>query len=551
MTELTGGHALVQSLKREGVKVIFALPGVQLDWLFDALYEEKENIRIVHTRHEQATAYMADGYARTTGEVGVCLVVPGPGLLNATAALSTAYACSAPVLCLSGQIQSDLIGVGRGMLHEIPYQLEMLKSVTKWAARGMTPEEIPGLVREAFQQMRTGRPRPVEIEVPPDVLATTSEVELLAPEKMDRERPAPDADVLDRAAKLLGEAKNPLIISGGGVLSSGAWNELRNLAEMLQAPVVMSRNGRGALSDREYLAQTSLGGRELLPQADVILGVGTRFVEPATQWGLAPGQMTIHMDIDDEEVGRNFTPTVGIIADAKVGLAALAERVGRYNSARPSREKELDELKAGMETKMAAIQPQSDYAKALRAAMPDDAILINESTQVGYFSNFGFPVYHPRTFINSGYQGTLGYGYATALGAQVGNPDKKVVSINGDGGFMYNVQELSTQVAHNIPLVTVVFNDNAFGNVKRMQQENFAGRTLASDLHNPDFLKLAESFGMAGMRASSPAELKTMLDKALAMNAPVLIEAPVGPMPSPWSLMWGRSQPPSVVGPRR
>src|SRR5947209_13705875 len=173
---------------------------------------------------------MADGYARTTGEVGVCLVVPGPGLLNATAALSTAYACSAPVLCLSGQIQSDLIGVGRGMLHEIPHQLQMLQSVTKWAARAMTPEEVPGLVREAFNQMRTGRPRPVEIEVPPDILARPGEVELYAPEKTDRERPGADPDVLGRAAKLLGEAENPLIVSGGGVLSSGAWDELRNLA---------------------------------------------------------------------------------------------------------------------------------------------------------------------------------------------------------------------------------------------------------------------------------------------------------------------------------
>jgi acetolactate synthase I/II/III large subunit len=551
MAELTGGQALVQSLKREGVKVIFALPGVQLDWAFDALYAEKENIRIIHTRHEQATAYMADGYARTTGEVGVCLVVPGPGLLNATAALSTAYACSAPVLCLSGQIQSDLIGVGRGMLHEIPYQQQMLKSVTKWSACGMTPEEIPGLVREAFQQMRTGRPRPVEIEVPPDILAKPGEVELFAPEKVDRERPAGDADAIARAAKLLGEAKNPLIVSGGGVLGSGAWNELRAVAEMLQAPVVMSRNGRGALSDREYLAQTSLGGRELLPKADVILAVGTRFVEPATQWGLAPEQVTIHMDIDEEEVGRNMEPTVRIIADAKVGLAALAEQIGKYNTKRPSREKELNDLKAGLEKKMAEVQPQADFAKALRAAMPDDAILINESTQVGYFSNFGFPVYHPRTFITSGYQGTLGYGYATALGAQVGNPGKKVVSINGDGGFMYNVQELSTQVKHNIPLVTVVFNDNAFGNVKRIQQQTFDGRTIASDLKNPDFVKLAESFDMVGLRANGPKELEKTLDKALAMNAPVLIEAPVEQMPSPWSLMWGRQQPPSVIGPRR
>ena len=547
MTEYTGGQALVQSLKREGVTTIFALPGVQLDWAFDALYAERENINIVHTRHEQATAYMADGFARTTGEIGVCLVVPGPGLLNATAGLSTAYACSAPVLCISGQIQSNLIGVGRGMLHEIPYQLEMLASVTKWARRAMTPAEIPAMVREAFHHLRTGRPRPVEIEVPPDVLASAADVELYAPEQVDRDRPKPDPEQIDRAAKALGAAKSPIICSGGGVLSSGAWAELQALAEMLEAPVVMTRNGRGALSDRHHLGQTTMAGRELFPKADVVLAVGTRFVDPATMWGIAPEQTVIQLDIDPEEIGRNHPPAIGITADAKAGLAALAARVGTYNAARPSRKEELNALKAELRRRMDQVQPQAAYAAALRAEIPEDGILVNESTQVGYFSNVGYEVYHPRTFITSGYQGTLGYGYATALGAQVGNPDKKVVSINGDGGFMYNVQELSTQVAHKIPLVTVVFNDNAFGNVKRIQQETFDGRTIASDLHNPDFVMLAESFGMAGMRAKNPDELRAALREALAMDAPVLIEAPVGPMPSPWQLMFGRREAPSVI----
>src|ERR1700687_5555876 len=183
---MTGGQALVQSLKREGVSIVFGLPGVQLDWAFDALYEERDSIHVVHTRHEQATAYMADGYARSTGQIGTCLVVPGPGLLNATAGLSTAYACSSPVLCVTGQIQSDLIGVGRGVLHEIPEQLRMIASVTKWAARATQPSEIPGMVREAFRQLRTGRPRPVEIEIPPDILAATADVTLLDPADIRR-----------------------------------------------------------------------------------------------------------------------------------------------------------------------------------------------------------------------------------------------------------------------------------------------------------------------------------------------------------------------------
>src|ERR671916_92160 len=286
MPQLTGGQALVESLKREGIDTIFGLPGVQLDGAFDALYDARDRVRVLHTRHEQATAYMADGYARTTGRVGTCLVVPGPGLLNATAALSTAYACNSPVLCVTGQIQSDLIDFGRGLLHEIPNQLGMIRSVTKHAERATTPPEIPGLVQRAFAEVRRGRQRPVEIEVPPDTLFATADVELLPPAELP-ERFAGDTEALEQAARLLANARRPLIWSGGGVLRSGAWDELRRLAAHLQAPVVMTANGKGALSDRDPLAQNILGGMELLPEADVIFAVGTRFVDPATaKWGI-------------------------------------------------------------------------------------------------------------------------------------------------------------------------------------------------------------------------------------------------------------------------
>lgn len=532
MVRLTGGQALVAQLRREGVDTIFGLPGVQLDWAFDALYANREQIKVYHTRHEQACSYMADGFARTTGKVGTCLVVPGPGLLNTAAGLSTAYACSSPVLCIAGQIQSDLIGVGRGLLHEINDQLEMIGSVTKWAVRAMAPAEIPGIVQEAFRQLRTGRPRPVEIEIPPDILQQEGEVELL--DRAMVERSAGDPDLLEQAATLLRSARRPLIFAGGGVFGAEAWEEVRQLAESLQAPVVMTRNGRGVVSDRHYLALNSIAGRRLLPDADVVLAVGTRFLE-SVQWGLPPAAKVIHVDIDDTEVRRNFEPAVGIVGDAKLALTRLLERVD--GPTRPSREAELTALKNEVNDLLFEIQPQAAYAEAIRAALPEDGIMVNESTQVGYFSNVGFPVYQPRTLINSGYQGTLGYGFATALGAQVGNPEKKVLSINGDGGFMYNVQELSTMKAHGINLVTVVFNDNAFGNVKRIQQETFDGRTIASDLYNPDFVKLAESFGIAGMRSRTPDELEGCLREAFASNQPVLIEAPVGAMPGMWHLL--------------
>jgi acetolactate synthase I/II/III large subunit len=540
MPELTGGQALVQSLKIEGVTTVFGLPGIQLDWAFDALWEERDSITVIHPRHEQATASMADGYARTTGRVGTALVVPGPGLLNATAALSTAYACNSPVLMISGQIQSDLIEFGRGVLHEIPNQLGMIRSVTKWAGRAMTPEEIPDLVRQAFEQLQSGRPRPVEIEIPPDVFQKQANVTLLEPYQPDRVQP--DLDLIERAARVLGEAKSPLIFAGGGVLGSGAWDELRRLAEMLQAPVITTSNGRGAISDRHYLSQPMLAAPVLTPEADVILAVGTRFVQPATMpWGPKEGQRVIHLDVDPEEIGRNHKATdLGIVGDAKLGLAALAERTGRYNAGRPSREEELRALQRKAFDLLATVKPQADYAMAIRQELPDDGILVSEMTQVGYWSNQGFPVYAPRTYITPGYQGTLGFGFGTALGCQVGNPDRKVVSINGDGGFGYQLQELSTMAYHQIPLVTVVFSDDAYGNVNRIQRTQFNGHEIASRLKNPDFVKLAESFGIEGRRATSPDELRTHLRDAFANGHPVLISVPIGEVPSMWGLQLTR-----------
>ncbi|HXH22764.1 MAG TPA: thiamine pyrophosphate-dependent enzyme [Dehalococcoidia bacterium] len=530
---MTGGQALVQQLKMEGIDTIFGLPGIQLDWAFDAIYEERDHFNVYWTRHEQATAYMADGYARTTGKVGMCLVVPGPGLLNASAALATAYACSSPVLCVTGQINSDMIGLRRGILHEINNQMETIASVTKWQARAMRPEEVPGIVHEAFKQLQTGRPRPVEIEIPPDVLQATGEVRLFEPEFHDR--PAGDPDLIERAAQALGRAKNPVIFSGGGIISGAAWEELQRLAELLEAPVIMTNNGKGALSDRHHLAHNARSTPSLAPAADVVLVVGTRFVQGIMQnqpppW-LTRDKTVIQMDVDPEEVGRNYKPDIGIVADAKKGLAALAERVGRHNIRRPSRRDELMALKKAIADEARAMSPQADYAWAIRDELPDDGIFIQESTQVGYWSGAFFPAYQPRTYFTSGYQGTLGYGFATALGAQVGNPDRKVVSINGDGGFFYNVQELSTMVQQKIPLTAIVFNDNAYGNVKRIQEMRFGGRTIASDLYNPDMAKLADAYGVDFRRANSPAELRSVLHDVFKDHHPVLIECPVGPMP--------------------
>lgn len=535
MAKMTGGQALVRSLKQYEIDTIFGLPGVQLDNTFDALYEEQDSIKVLHTRHEQACAYMAFGYAASTGKVGTCLVVPGPGLLNATAALSTAYACNAPVLTLSGQIQSDLIEKGLGMLHEIPNQLQMIRSVTKWAARANHPTEVPGLIREAFKQLQTGRIRPVEFEMAPDIMGMEADVELLDP-VMCYPEPEPDPDAIKAAAELLGKAKNPVIFVGGGALDAG--EELLNLAETLQAPVVMSSSGRGAVSDKHYLGHNMVGGQELWRDADVVLAVGTRFTQPLTRWGIDDSVKVIRMDIDPEEIERVSKPEVGIVTGAKTGLSQLANDVARVNGKRASRKDEMLALKEKVADMLFEVQPQASYAEVLREELPDDGILVSEMTQMGYFSSVGFPVYNPRTFINSGYQGTLGFGFATALGVQVAHPDKKVISINGDGGFMFTVQELSTAVRHNIPLVTIVFSDGAYGNVRRIQKESYGGRTIASDLLNPNFQKLADSFGVAPFRAESPEALRTAIKEAYDINGPSLIEVPIGEVPGMGSILW-------------
>jgi acetolactate synthase-1/2/3 large subunit len=531
MPRLTGGQALVESLKREGVDTIFGLPGVQLDWAFDALYANRDSINVVHTRHEQATAYMADGYARSTGKVGTYIVVPGPGVLNTTAALSTAYSTSSPVLCITGQIQSDLIGVGRGALHEVEGQLEMLKYVTKWNARAMTPNEVPIIVREAFRQLRSGRPQPVEIEIPPDVLQREDEVELRTP--MAPDKTAGDPSLLERAAELLGKAKAPLIIAGGGVLAGEAWEELEAFAELIDAPVVMTANGRGSLSDRHPLGVIQLGLSELLPSSDVVLLVGSRGLDFTTSpLKVAAGATLIRIDADPYQLNRVVTANIAIGGDSKLALADLAGRVGKHNQKRDSRREQVAKLKQVLTDTLNSADPQAGLGLAIRNSVPDDAIIVTEFTQVGYWARAGLPVYGPRTFIGSGYQGTLGNGFPTALGAKIGNPDKKVVSINGDGGFMFNAQELATAVQHNIGVAIIVFDDGAFGNVRRIQHESFGGRTIASELKNPSFTELGKTFGMPSVQADGADALAGALREAMTEDGPVMIHCPVGVMPN-------------------
>ena len=543
---LTGGDALAQQLVREGVRQIFGVPGVQLDYGVDALARVSDQIAYWNTRHEQATSYMADGYARSSGRVGVCMVVPGPGLLNALAGVATAYANSSRVLCIAGQIPSMAIGRGLGMLHEIPEQSRILGALTKWSACALTPAEIPGLVHEAMRQLRSGRPRPVGLEVPPDVLQASAEVALVEPVAEDIPL-VPDASVVYEAAQLLRRAERPVLYAGGGVVAGDASGPLRELAELLQCPVVMSSNGRGALDDRHPLALTWMAGRAVLAEADLVLGIGTRFMAGTDPVSLPPSATLVLLNAEHQDLGAPRSPAVAIHADAALAMSGLVAELDGLAKRRESWA-DLDRVRRWSQDIFVQVEPQYSWVRALRASVPEDGILVNEFTQVGYVAQAAYPVYAPRTHIGPGYQGTLGYGFPTALGARVANPSRSVVSINGDGGFGWALAELSTARKYSIGVVTVVFNDQAYGNVRRSQVEQFSGRILGSELVNPDFVALAESFGVRGARATTPAELQGLLKEAVGGSSePVVIDVPVGIMPNPFRRLRETPLPKSIV----
>jgi acetolactate synthase-1/2/3 large subunit len=531
----TAADAIVQSLIAHGVDTVFAIPGVQTYHLFDAFARNAERMRVIGPRHEQTTAYMAFGYAKSTGNVGVYSVVPGPGVLNSTAALCSAYGASTPVLCVTGQVPSAYIGSGKGHLHELPDQLATLRTLTKWAERIEDPAQASRLVAEAFLQMRTGRPRPVALEMPWDVFGMQAPVEPVTPQAVSQVEPDPDA--IERAGGLLRNAHNPMIMVGSGAMH--ACDEVLALAEALQAPVVPFRSGRGVVSEAHPLGFNCAAGFKRWAETDVLVGIGSRLELLWFRWPDKPaGLKIINIDIDPEQVPR-LGPDVAITADAKTSTARLLAAVERTGPRRASRLDEMQGVKARTWQEAQKIQPHMEYLAAIRDVLPDDGFFVEEICQAGFTSYYGFPVYRPRTFVSCGHQGTLGFGFPTALGVKVANPGKAVVSITGDGGFMFGVQDLATAVEYGINLVTVLFNNNAYGNVLRDQARLFDGRVLGSRLRNPDFVKLAESFGMAGVRASSPALLCRELEVALANDAPALIEVPVDAASevSPWEFL--------------
>lgn len=531
----TAADLVVASLVAHGIDTLYALPGVHNDHFFDAVFRAGDKLRTVHTRHEQGAAYMALGAALATNRPQPYAVVPGPGLLNTSAALLTAYSMNAPVLALIGQIPGADIGKGLSHLHEIRDQAGILARLVDFSARVKKPEEASPLIAQAIHSLYADRPGPAAIECAIDMWGRKSADETVAT-PLAAAAPTLDEDAIRDAAKRLAASKRPLILCGGG--AQGASAEITKLSEMLQAPVLGYRRGRGVLTSQSPFSVTLPLGHELWGEADVVLGIGTHMLYPMMQWGMDDDIQIIRVDADKEEPARIHEPTVSLVGDAQPILQRLVEVLPAYLGKREDRTEEMRGRHARMNRRFEKIAPQRTFLDAIRAELPEDGIFVDEVTQMGFAARLMLPVYRPRTFLSPGYQDNLGWGFATALGAQDARRDQAVVSINGDGGFLYTANELATAMRHKIPLIAIVFSDGSFGNVRRIQEEMFGNRLIASDLANPDFVKFAESFGASAERVRNAEELRAALKRAFKRrDGPTLIDVPVGPMPSPWEFI--------------
>lgn len=535
MTELeTTGQKIARSLIANGVDTVFGIPGAHMYDFNDALYDNRHKLRFIHTRHEQGAGYMAYGYAKSSGRPGVYTVVPGPGVLNSGAALCTAYGANAPVFCVTGNIMSHLIGQGRGQLHELPDQLATLRGLTRASERINHPTETSEVMATLFSRMLSGRQGPVAVEAPWDVFGQKGVEEDMAV-GIPHSQPSINPEAIKAAAALIAGAKNPLIMVGGGAVNAGP--AIAELSRHLQAPVTAHRSGKGILPDDDAYSFNLVAGFDYWKHCDVLIGIGSRLELQFMRWRWMPkGVKFVRIDIDPTEMVR-LKPDVGIVADADEGTRALIAALDAPNPV--SRKAEFEEIKALARAAVSDVQPQMDYLDAIRAVLPRDGFFVEEVSQMGFAGRFGFPVYAPRQYVTCGYQDNLGFGYNTALGVKVANPDKAVVSVSGDGGFMFGMQELATAVQHGINVVAIVFNNGAYGNVLRDQRQSYQGRYIGSELTNPDFVKLAESFGVKAWRAETPASLKTALSEALALDQPTLIEVMVerGSEASPWPFL--------------
>ncbi|MCC7549362.1 MAG: thiamine pyrophosphate-binding protein [Burkholderiales bacterium] len=540
MQRMTGGRAVAKALEAEGIDHVFGIVGTHDCPLFDGVFDDPA-FKVVTVRHEQGASLMAAGYARASGRIAACFVVPGPGLTNALTGMGMAHSESAPMLVFGGQNALAQLEREGGHFHELANSMSVAASVCGYAARATTVADVPRIVREAMRTIRCGRPRPAYIEMPLDVQLGEADVQVLPPERYAR--PVAHPDVVAQAVQALASARRPFVYAGGGIATAEATGALVRVAEALGAPVVTSVFAKGAIPERHELALGDGWGRfdlydELLTQADMVLVVGSRIdvVSDVNVGGRFPQRM-VQIDIDPRVVGQRRPVEVGIVADAAQALAAIADGLDTHGGGRACWF-DVDGFRARKQAELRKrAGPVMEVIEALRAALPDETIFVDDLTLVGYWMPLLMPIQQPRTLIHPGTYGTLGYSLPAAIGAKLARPDVPVVSINGDGGFLFTVQELATAANLGLDLVVLVFNDNAFGAIRQYQDRMFGGRRIGDDLKNPDFVKLGESFGARSVRVEA-GEVGAAVRRANEAGGLWLVEVPFAPTGSVQMVPW-------------
>uniref|UniRef100_A0A7C3A7X0 Thiamine pyrophosphate-binding protein n=1 Tax=Thermorudis sp. TaxID=1969470 RepID=A0A7C3A7X0_9BACT len=533
--QVTGGVALVKALEAQGVRYVFGIPGVHTLEIYDALYDS-DQLSTVLPRHEQGAGFMADGYHRASGLPGVALTVTGPGVTNIATPMAQAFADSSRVLLIATNLERRFLGKLEGNLHEMTDQMAVVRPLVKWAYQVQSAAEIVPAITEAFKHLYAGRPRPVYVEIPLDVLEEGTELDTL--ESVHPQPVPPPIHSIDQAADLLRQARRVFILAGGGAATEEAAPLVRELAEELGAPVCTSLTGKGTIAEDHPCATGAFGYRwsrdnpvvSLMTGSDLTIAIGTGLGVRTTAGGTMPlPQPLIHIDIDPDEIGKRYPAAVGIVADAALTLRALIERVRA--GARPAERWPLEAIQA---VRRRMLEPVDDrtarylpYLQALREALPRDAIIVNDMTMMCYEGVRYLPVYEPRTYIFPRGFGTLGSSLPTAIGAKLARPDRVVVSLNGDGGFQFTMEELGVLAHYRLPVIVVIFNDNTHTAVKVAMRHSHPGRYLDVDLVNPDFLKIAEAYRIPAQRAGSPDELAEVLHRAILSDGPMLIDVPV------------------------
>jgi acetolactate synthase I/II/III large subunit len=531
----TGADLLVGKLIQRGIDTLLTVPGIHLYAIFEALARRPGAIHVISARHEQGAGYMGVGYSQASGAPCAVAVLPGIGLLNVSGAISTAYACNAPVLFLIGSLSDSDKQHQLGATHELKNQTKIIKSLTKWCARPGAVEDIPASVDKALDVALQGRRGPTAIELPRNLM---EEVGSFGEQTgLTRKRRGQLPNSTFEAAIRLSAAHFPIIVAGGG--AQNAARPIWRLSTLIGAPVISNVAGKGIMDDRSDLSVPRAASKQLWEQADVILAIGTRLRAPQLRWGLRPDQCLIRIDIDHSQLLRIAPPTIAICADSAEAAESIASMT---HPANPTQLAERSQIVAQVKSSFYQFADQQlhfhlSYLRAIRSCVPDDTIFVDENTQMGYAARVCYPAYAPRTFLSYGFQGALGYGFPAALGAKLAYPDRTVISINGDGGFLFCSSELSTAVKYKLGIIILVFNDGAYGNVHRHRQRWKSAAHGISDLYNPDFVELAKSFGAIGARAHSPESLVEIIRSRLGSPIPTVIEIKIGELPDPWPIL--------------